>query len=91
MTTPLWAAPETTPSGAVYGNDLLRGGAGNDLMIGDGDGDVLEGGTGTDTYDVRSGDVIRDEDGQGSIKLRRRGRHDRHHRRGRNRTGLAVS
>ena len=38
-------------------------------MIGDGDGDVLEGGTGMDTYQVRKGDVIRDEDGQGSINF----------------------
>ncbi|MFZ5557165.1 MAG: VCBS domain-containing protein [Pseudomonadota bacterium] len=54
------------------GNDKLLGEAGDDTLIGGKGSDQLQGGAGNDTYRFSVGDgvdVIRDEDGQGSIEV----------------------
>ncbi len=54
------------------GNDKILGDDGDDVLIGSTGSDQLQGGAGNDTYRFSSGDgvdVIRDEDGQGSIEV----------------------
>lgn len=54
------------------GNDKLLGDDGDDILIGGKGSDQLQGGKGDDTYRFALGDgvdVIRDEDGQGSIEV----------------------
>lgn len=54
------------------GDDKLLGDAGDDVLIGGKGSDQLQGGVGNDTYRFKVGDgvdIVRDEDGQGSIEV----------------------